>query len=72
MHKNKGFTLIELLIVMVFIAIIASIAGAFTIGNSSWSDTFHGVRCVAGYKVVVGPYNTEQMRDIDNRPIPCN
>jgi len=72
MKKIKGFTLIELMVVLAIITIFTALVAGFVGGKvGSITEALQGVRCVAGYKVLVGPYNNEQMRDVDNRPIPC-
>lgn len=69
--NNKGFTLIELIIVVAIMLVGFGVVVSFVGGSGTVADSLNGVRCIAGYKVLVGPYSKEQLRDVDNRPIPC-
>ncbi len=72
MNKMKGFTLVELIIVLAMVGICAAVIGSLIGGTGNIKDTLQGVRCIAGYKAIVGPYQTQQLFDENNRAIPCN
>ena len=78
MFKQRGFTLIELMVVIVIaMAVVSIMATGFAgiSGNSNISWGFNGmteVRCIDGYKFVVGEQgNARQVMDDSGRGVRC-